>query len=376
MKSLLFLLTFAGLAVAAPVERFYLGTYPGGPLRDGIYTGTLDSRTGKLGKLELAATNAANFLALTANGKYLYANTSGKVSDLLAYRVEPDGRLAWLNQLPSGNGTCHVSVDAAGVHVFVANYSGGDVVSFVTTTNGSLNSRDAVLHFEGSGPNPKRQNRPYLHATYLDSGNRHLYACDLGTDSLWIFDFDGRSGKLTPATPPSAKVPPGSGPRHLAFSPDEKYVYVNGEMGLNVTAFGRAPDTGTLTAVQTVSTLPPDAETNSLSTAEIFCHPSGKWLYVSNRDSSGKGNDSLAVFAIGKDGRLTRVQNSPAQVKVPRGFGLDPSGQWLIVGGQMDHKLAVHKIDAVTGQLSFTGQTAEVNSPVCVIFAPDSNSRR
>ena len=374
MKSLLFLLTFAGSAVAAPLERFYLGTYPGGPVRDGIYTGTLDARTGKLGRLELAATNAANFLALTVNGKYLYANTGGKVPDLLAYRVEPDGLLTLLNQLPSGNGTCHVSVDAAGGHVFVANYSGGDVAGFLTT-NGSLNSRDSILHFEGSGPNPKRQNHPYLHATYLDSGNRHLYACDLGTDRVWIFDYDARSGKLTPAHPPSAQVPPGSGPRHLAFSPDEKFVYVNGEMGLNVTAFGRAPDTGALTAVQTVSTLPPAAETNGLSTAEIFCHPSGQWLYVSNRDTSGKGNDSLAVFAIGKDGRLTRLQNSPAQVKVPRGFGIDPSGQWLIVGGQMDHQLAVHKIDVATGKLSFTGQTAEVNSPVCVIFAPASLRR-
>ena len=230
-------------------------------------------------------------------------------------------------------------MDATGRNVFVANYGGGTLASFQVNSDGSLARRTALISFSGSGPNHSRQEKPHLHSTYLDAGNRHFYACDLGTDSIWQFILNPATGALTPAEPPSAKVPPGSGPRHLAFSPDGRFAYVNGEMGMNVTVFGHDPKTGDLTAIQTVPILPPDASTDGMGSAEIFCHPNGRWLYVSNRDVAGRGRDNITLFALGADGKLTRVQNAPAGVKVPRGFNFDPTGQWLIVGGQSDSKI-------------------------------------
>jgi len=370
MKMILFFVVLAGSAALADPVRFYLGTYTGRTSSQGIYTGVLDSRTGKLGAIELAATAASpSFLALTPDEKFLYAAMEGGGGSVGAFRVEANGRLASLNTLPCDRGTCHVSVDATGSNVFAANYTAGSAACFQTGPDGSLLRRTARVSLTGSGPNPERQTHPYIHAMYAAPGNRVVYACDLGTDNVWIFNFDSPAGALSPTNPPSGKVPPGSGPRHLALSPDGRFAYVNGEMAMNVTAFARHPDTGALTAIQTLSTLPAGADTNGMTTAEILCHPAGKWLYVSNRDVAGRGRDSLAVFAVGADGKLTWQQDAPARVKVPRGFGIDPTGQWLIVGGQQDNKITVLKIDEATGKLSATDQSASVGAPVCVIFA-------
>jgi len=368
-KWLLALVLLAGgSGVAAPL-RFYLGTYTDKSPSLGIYTGTLDPDTGRLGPLELAAAAPSpNYLALAPDEKFLYAVTATNGGSVAAFRVESGGRLTWLNDLPSGSGGCHVSVDAGGRTVFVANYAGASVASFQTRADGSLEKQTALVRLTGSGPNPERQTRPYLHSIYTGPGNRRVYACDLGTDSIWIFDPALTNGALTHANPPVAKVPPGSGPRHLAWHPSGRFAYVNGEMGLNVTAFQLNPETGALTAIQTCPTLPAGVDTNGMTTAEIICHPAGKWLYVSNRDVAGHGRDSIAVFAIGADGTLTWEQDAPAGVNVPRGFGLDAAGRWLIAAGQNDNRIAVFKIDGATGQLSATGQTASVGAPVCVVF--------
>jgi len=362
---LLFFLVFLEYttAIGMPI-RFYLGTYTSKSSSGGIFTGTLDSESGQLGLLELAAVAASpNYLALAPNGKTLYAVTATNNGSVAAYRVGRNGHLTWLNDLPSGKGGCHVSVDATGRTVLVANYGGGNVASFSTKPDGSLDRQISFHQLTGSGPNPQRQKKPYLHSLYPSPDNHRVYACDLGTDSVWIFNLAANASALTPSNPPAAKVPPGSGPRHLAWHPTGRFAYVNGEMGLNVTAFRLDAKTGLLTAIQTCPTLPTGVPTNGVTTAEIFCHPSGKWLYVSNR-----GADSIAVFAIGADGQLTWQQNAPAEVKVPRGFGVEATGHWLIAAGQNDNRIAVFKIDEVTGKLSATDQTASVESPVCVVF--------
>jgi 6-phosphogluconolactonase len=371
IKLLFTLLAFtAGAALAEPV-RFYLGTYTDKSPSHGIYTGTIDSITGRLGPLELA-TAAANpsFLALSPDGKFLYAVTSTNGGSVAAFRVAEGGRrLEWLNDLPAGSGGCHVSVDASGKNVFVANYGGGSVASFHTKADGSLAARVTMFRATGSGPNPQRQTKPYLHSTYAQPGTHRVFACDLGTDSIWIFDLAEDTGALTPANPAAAKVPPGSGPRHLAWHPNGHFAYVNGEMGMNVSTFQIDHATGLLNLIQTLPTMPAGVDTNGMTTAEIICHPSGKWLYVSNRDVAGRSRDSIAGYAIGADGKLTWQQDAPAGVKVPRGLGLDPAGQWLIAAGQDDHRIVVLKVDAATGKLSATDQTASVGAPVCVIFA-------
>ena len=357
-------------AAAAAEVRFYLGTYTNG-LSDGIYSGTLDTDTGRISPLELAAKAASpNYLALSPDGKFIYASTLAGDGSVAAFRVEGGGKLAELNEISSGGGARHISVDAAGRNLLAANYVGGSAVCFRIQPDGSIGERTAFVQLTGSGPNPKRQTQPHIHSIYPDAANRHAYACDLGTDHVWLFDFDTNTGSLTLEKDGPGKMPPGSGTRHLAISSDGKFVYANGEMGLNVTVFARDAATGALTAMQTVPTLPAGAATNEMTSAEIFCHPSGKWLYVSNRDiSTNGGRDSLAVFAIAADGRLKWIQNVPAEVKVPRGFGIDPTGQWLIAGGQTDNRIVVFKIDGATGKLTPTGQSATVGAPICVIFA-------
>ena len=363
----LVLLLAAGSAFASPV-RFYLGTYTANSLSQGIYTGTLETTNGHLSPLVLAArAKDPSFVALTPDHKYLYALTAnplnGTNGTVAAFRRGPDGSLTPLNELSTLAVCAHVAVDATGRDVFLPSYGGAFIVAFLTQPDGSLDRRTAYFPFTGHGPNPWRQTQPHPHAMFVDPENRHVYVCDLGTDHVWIYNLDAATGTLPPAQPAYALVPPGSGPRHLAFSKDGRYVYVNGEVSMNVTTFARHPDTGELTPLQTVSTLPPGASPAGVTSAEIVLHPTGKWLYVSNR-----GRGSIAVYATGADGRLTWLQDAPLPVKIPRGFNIDPTGQWLLVGGQSDHKIAVLKLDPATGLLSPTDQTATVGSPVCVVF--------
>jgi len=367
MKSLLPLALLAALAASASAAQvtFYLGTYTRGDRSKGIYVGQLDTATGRLAPLQLAA-EASNpsFLALSPDGKRLYAVAESGGGGVAAYAVGAAGLLTKLNEKPTGGaGTCHVWVDATGRNVFAANYSGGSLAAFQTEADGSLGERTAFIQLEGSGPNPKRQTKSYGHSIYTDAENKFVYGCDLGSDQVWIFALDAARGTLTPTQPPSAKVPPGSGPRHFAIHPQGRFAYTNNEMAMSVTAFARDPSTGGLTALETVSTLPEGTAIEGLSTAEIFCHPNGRWLYVSNRT-----HDTIAVFSIATDGRLKFLEAAPAQVKVPRGFAIDPTGRWLIAGGQNDHRIAVLAIDPQTGRLTPTDQSAEVGSPVCVIF--------
>ena len=363
MKYLRFAVLFfslLGLHAAAEVVSFYIGTLTDASSSQGIYLGSLDTVSGNLGPLRLAApAKNPNFLALSRDRRFLFAAQTDTVG---SFQVRTDGSLAPLNGQPSGGaGPCFVSLDQAGRHVFVANYDGGNITAFPVDPQGIIGTRTARIQFTGSGPNPGRQTKPYAHSVSIDPENKYVYSCDLGSDSIWIFRFHSGSGTLVPVLPPAAKVPPGSGPRHIAFH--GKFVYVVNEMGVSVTVFTRAA-AGALTALETVSALPPGTSTQGVTAAEICCHPSGKWLYVSNR-----GSDTLSVFAIASDGRLSLLQNIPSIVKFPRSFALDPTGQWLLAAGQKDNCIALFKIDLTTGRLTPTDQTAAVPVPVCVLFA-------
>ena len=361
------LLSLASAAASFAADAlFYIGTYTKPGKSQGVYVSKLDTATGKLGAVELAAeVPSPSYVALSPDGKFLYAAIESGGGAVAAFAVRDGGKLAKLNQQATGGeGACHVWVDATGRNVLAANYGGGSIAVLRTHDDGSLGERSAFVQFEGRGPNLERQRKPHGHAIYTDAANKTVYACDLGTDNVWTFHFEAARGTLAPADPPSAKVPPGGGPRHLAIHPGGKFAYANNEMGLSVTAFTRDLATGALTSMQTMPSLPEGTSTKGVSTAEIFCHPSGQWLYISNR-----GHDTIAVYAIAPDGRLTWIENAPAHVKVPRGFGIDPSGQWLVTAGQDDDRIAVLKIDQTNGTLTPNGQTAEVGAPVCILFA-------
>jgi 6-phosphogluconolactonase len=199
----------------------------------------------------------------------------------------------------------------------------------------------------------------------VDPTNRFAYVADLGLDKVLVYRFNADKGSLVANDPPFASVEPGAGPRHVAVHPNGRFVYVINEISVTVTAFGRDTERGSLTALQTISTLPPgQAVEPGFSTADVQVHPSGAFLYGSNR-----GHDSVVVFAIDeKSGRLTHVENTPTQGSTPRGFGIDPSGSYLLAANQRSDSVIVFRIDKQTGRLTPSGHTIEVGTPVCVKF--------
>ncbi|MEO6786037.1 MAG: lactonase family protein [Chthoniobacteraceae bacterium] len=363
----LFALPFllASIAASADTLEFYIGAYtkPGG--NRGIQHGSLDTATGELKLLGLAGeAKNPSFLAMRPGGKFLYAAIEDSGGAVSAFAVEKDGSLKHLNNESSkGSGNCHVFVDPTGKCVLAANYGSGSVACLPIRGDGSVAPASSSDQQTGKGADPARQKEPHAHSIYVNGA--FAYSCDLGTDDVFVYHFDAAKGTLTPNDPPSAKVPPGSGPRHLAFHPKGGFAYVNNEITCTVTVFAHDAAKGTLTALQTLSTLPDGYTlTRKDSTAEIFCHPNGRFVYVSNR-----GHDTIAVFAIGSDGKLALVQSAPANVKIPRGFAISPDGGWLVAAGQNSDSLASHKIDPATGRLTPVAQVSGVGAPVCVIFA-------
>lgn len=359
---------------AASDQWVYVGTYTNGKNprveSKGIYVFGLDSKTGKLEAAGLAgeATNPS-FLAVASSKKFLYAVSeaagSGVVSSFA--RDAKSGKLTLLNQQPSqGKGPCHVSVDHTGKAVMVANYGSGHVASYPVKEDGSLGEA-ASTYLQGppSNANPKRQEGPHAHSINVDAGNKFAFACDLGCDKVFIYKLDAAAGKMTPHEPAFAEVPAGGGPRHFAFHPNGKFAYVNNEMTMTVTAFTYDAAKGALSAIDTLSTLPPGTEmSGKFSTAETQVHPGGKFAYVSNR-----GHDTIACYKVDEaTGKLTFIEAAPAMVQTPRNFGIDPTGKWMITAGQNSSTIAVLAIDQATGKLTPTGQTLDVGAPVCVKF--------
>lgn len=351
----------------------YFGTYTSGKSQ-GIYVSRFDSATGKLSEPELAAeTKNPSFLAVHPTEKFIYAvgevnDTQGKRGGAVnAFAIEnKTGKLTALNQQTSGGtGPCHVSVDATGKCVMVANYGGGSIAALPIRADGSLGEAATIIQHTGSSVNPKRQTKPYAHFITPSPDNRFALTCDLGLDKVLVYQLDAATAKLTTNNPPHAVVPHGTGPRHLAFHPNGKFVYVINEMGLTITTFSYDAARATLFEEQNISTLPASySSTDKDSTAEIAVHPGGKFVYGSNR-----GHDSIAVFAVdAKSGKLTLVQHESTQGKTPRHFAIDPSGKWLFAENQNSDSVVGFAIDAATGKLKPTGQTLTLGSPVCAVF--------
>ena len=275
-----------------------------------------------------------------------------------------DGALTAINTAPSaGQGPCHVSVTPDGKAVLVANYSSGVVALLPVRADGGLNPPSSFDQHEGKSIHPSRQKAPYAHSINPSADGRFAFAADLGTDKIYTYRIDTAAGTLTAASPASVSLEPGSGPRHLAQSPDGRHAYVINELANTITTFSLDAQTGTLKALQTVPTLPADF-TGKNTTAEILIHPSGRFVYGSNR-----GHDSIAVFKVDPaTGTLTAVEHVSTQGRNPRNFTLDPTGRWLIAANQDGDSLVVFAIDETTGRLTPTGQTVKLTAPVCVRF--------
>jgi len=375
MRSLLliFLMSMTTALGSARELLVYVGTYTK-TTSQGIYVSRFDSETGTLGELTLAA-EAANpsFLALSPDRSHLYAVSEdtkaeymGKPSGSVnAYSINSsDGRLTLINTVASGGrGPCHITVTPDGQGVLVANYSSGTVALLPVKAGGALGVPSAVDQHEGKSIHPSRQKGPYAHSINPSADGRFAFSADLGTDKIYTYRIDARAGTLTPVESSSSALEPGSGPRHLALSPDGRRAYVINELANTLTTFALDAESGSLKALQTVPSLPPDFSGNN-TTAEVVVHPSGRYVYGSNR-----GHDSIAVFKVDPvTGTLSAVEHVSTQGKTPRNFSLDPSGRWLIAANQDGDSLVVFSVDQTSGRLSPTGQIVKVGMPVCVRF--------
>jgi len=368
-------LAATAFAAAVPKEYFvYFGTYTNTAKSKGIYRAKLDVASGKLSAAEVAAECVdPAFLALHPNGKVLYAideradpvKTPGR--GVSAYALDPKtGALTLLNQQGVGGpGPCHLSVDVTGKCVLVANYGGGSVAALPIGADGRLAPATATIQHQGSSVNPARQKEPHAHAIEVSPDNRFALVPDLGLDQIMIYRLDAGKGSLVANDPAFAPLPPGSGPRHLAFHPNGKFTYVINELTCTMAVFAYDARRGALSAVQTISTLPPgETVQRGQSTAEVIAHPSGKFLFGSNR-----GHNTIVVYAVeAATGKLTLVEHQSTQGRNPRHFAVDPTGAWLLAENQGSDTVVVFRIDPTTGKLTPTGQSLEVPVPVSAVF--------
>jgi 6-phosphogluconolactonase len=371
LSSFLFALAFTTAAPHPPADSRHLafvGTYTGKTGSKGIYAFDFDATTGKLIARGLAAeTPSPSWVVIHPNGKFAYAaNEDGKQSAVTAFSIDAkSARLTQLNQLPAlGEDPCHLSFDKTGKFLFAANYTSGDVVVFPILPDGKLGQATANVKDAGPlGPNKERQEAPHAHWVHVSTDNRFVFVSDLGLDAILIYRFDAAKGTLTPNDPPSAKLAPGAGPRHVAFSPNGKFVYVVSELNNNVTVFSYDSAKGSLQSVQALPTLPSDFHGRN-DDAEITVHPDGKWLFASNR-----GHDTIAVFAVNSsDGKLRYTGEFSTAGKGPRHFIIDPTGKFLLAENQNSNSIAVFRIDSATGALTKVSQTEDIASPVCIAF--------
>jgi 6-phosphogluconolactonase len=373
--ALLALLLFTGAASKVYKTQYiaYIGTYTNSHSK-GIYAFRFDASTGKLTPIGLAAeTTSQDFLAIHPNQRYLYAvkdgngssgKNAGAVSAFLINRTT--GELRLLNEVSSGgSGPCHLTVDQTGKNVLVANYTGGSVAVLSVNEDGSLRDATAFIQHTGSSVSKERQEAPHVHCIRTSPDNRFALAADLGLDEVLVYRFDPVRGSLAPNDPQFVKIAPGAGPRHFAFHPNGKFVYVVNELQCTLSAFSYNSAHGFLNELQTVSTLPDGYKvTKDDSAAEIVVHPSGKFVYSSNR-----GYDGLAVFAIASTtGMVTALQQISTQGKTPRGFGIDPTGSYLIACNQDSDSLVVFRIDPQNGKLTPAGQKVRAYTPVDIEF--------
>jgi 6-phosphogluconolactonase len=344
----------------------YVGSYG-----KGVVAYRFDSATGQLQSIGMAGEVAnPSFLAADKDFRYLYAvselegNTQGAVAGFSIDRSS--GALHPLNSLPSGGvAPCHLAVDKTSKMLIVANYTSGGVSAYPIANDGHLGEMSSLMTAKGTGPNSERQEGPHAHEVVISSDNRIAYVPDLGLDQIRLYRLDPSSAKLTPYDPPFIRQSPGMGPRHLAFSPDEKFAYVMNELKSEVSVFSRDTTSGNMTKIQDISSVSPGYAGEN-GPAEILVDSAGKFVYATNR-----GADTIAVFSINPaDGKLTMVQSISSEGKAPRGLEIDPTGRFMFAGNHNSDRFVIYHIDQHTGKLTPTGQVIHTPSPVAFLFVP------
>jgi 6-phosphogluconolactonase len=381
---------------AAPPLLAYVGTFSS-PLKDtlptqvdlppgngrGIHIFRVDRSTGAMtpgGIVEMGT--SPNCLALNATGTRLYSSNEtdrvgedrqGTASAFVVNRA--DGSLQLLNTVRTGGaGPTYVSVHPRGRHLLVANYFGGSIAVLPIAGDGRLGDPSDVKVDEGAiGPRRAASappgsfaisghDRTHAHMIEADPSGRFVVHVDLGLDKIFVWRFDEQRGALSPSDPPSVSFPAGDGPRHFDFHPNGRWLYSIQEEGSTIVLLDYDGTSGRLTIRQTISTLPPGfAGSNFCS--EILVSTDGRYVYAGNRL-----HDSIGIFAVGSDGRLTYLGEEWTRGDYPRSFNFDPSGQFLYCCNQRADSVTVFRVDRASGRLSFTGHYATVGNPSHIVF--------
>jgi 6-phosphogluconolactonase len=391
---------FAPAAWSAPApasEYFvYFGTYTGftymkeglpagGSHSKGIYVSRFQPATGHLSEPALAveAINPA-YLAVHPNQKFLYVATEDPLSlgpdfdhasYVSAYAIDAaTGKLRLLNTLPTGGtSTCYLSIDKTGRYVLMANFGSSSVTVLRINDDGSLGEQTAFMKHIGRGKDPSFQSKAHPHSIDVSPDNRYAVVSDLGVDKVFVYRFDEKTGKLSRDDPPFVESEAGGGPRHFVFDEAGRFGYSLHEMSGFITVLAWDAQNGTLTKVQDAKTLAPNS-VGASDSAEIAIHPTGKFLYESNRRFRGAalwGPDTIGVFAIDSvKGTLTEVEQVAPGGTMPRQFAIDPTGAYLFSANELTGNVVIFRIDAGTGRLTQTKTEVKIDVPVCIVFVP------
>jgi len=350
-------------------EILYVGTYS---MRDSqglyVYEFNRDSLNFKLIQT-LPHLHSPSFLEIHPSGKYVFTVSGTPRSDgrrrglLSAFAVNPeDGSLEMINQVPIyGAGYCHVNFDNEGKWVYVSNYSSGSMIVYPVLDAGSVGDSIQNFIYTGSSVNAERQNQSHIHSVMVSPDNRHVYVADLGTDKLMSYEINHESGKLSPTASPWTPTNPGAGPRHFTFHPSGPYIYVAEELSSSTSVYRRDSETGALSEIQRVSSLPEDFIGQNTN-ADIHTDPDGNHLYVSNR-----GHNSLVIYSINpEDGMLETTGYESTRGGHPHNFMMDPNGENVLVANHDSDNVVVFSRNPEDGSLTYAGTTLEIPAPICL----------
>jgi 6-phosphogluconolactonase len=362
----------------------YVGTYTAaGSNGEGIYVFEMNEATGELSDRKLAAkTPAPSWIAIHPSKKYLYAvnersDYQGHSGSVSAFGIDAgSGDLTALNVVSSeGAGPCYLSIDAAGKYAFVANYDGGSISVLPILEDGKLGTATDI-HRDGGQLGAKQatnapggsfamsgHDAPHAHMIAPDPQGNFVLATDLGQDRIYSYRFEASNGRLSPQqSAPFVALPSGDGPRHFAFHPTGRWLYSFQEESSTAFFFHYDAATGSLTAQQTVSTLPEGFAGTSYA-SEIVVEPNGKFLYAANRL-----HDTIAAFSIDAQGKLKWIGETSTLGDYPGQFRIDPSGSFLYVCNLHSDNIACFRVHRDTGTLAFTGFYTAVGSPGSITF--------
>ena len=366
-KVYLFLLLISSIAsIQAQKNKVNLlvGTYTNSCYSKGIYVYEFDTNNAQI-RLKKSSDSIVNpsYLSLSKDEKFIYAvNENGKESTVSSFAFDAvSGKASSINKVSSkGADPCYLINDDK--NVIVANYSGGNISVFGKKEDGSLTEAKQVIQHYGKGPNAQRQEKPHVHMVYFSPDKKYVLSNDLGTDKIYVYDYNPTANVNVLTLKDSVSVKSGSGPRHLSFNKKGKFVYLLQELDGSLTTFSYAD--GKLTQVSETTILA-DGYKGTFSSADIHVSPNGKFLYASNRGDA----NTITVFKISGKGKLQLKGQVSTLGKGPRNFAIDPTGKFLLVAHQYSNNIVIFKVNKSKGTLTDTGKRFDLCSPVCLVFA-------